>query len=404
MPTLQVLTVQDRQSTVAQFDFYYISYHGTETTTRTMITLVLIAVCSSLALLYQRSRRCLRHRKFCQENNCFSAPTFPQWERILGIDLMLDNFKSWKAGQLLDRTRSRFRQVGNTYSATVAGMPSIFTIEPENIKAIFSEKFDDFDSGWLRRRAFAPSIGDVLITADGARWHQQRAMLRPAFNKQQYSDFAFYEQDIADLIKRIPGDGTTIDLAPLFHTHALTVASRLLFDEPMASLNPDFATSSSRFLDAFLQVNQGNQKRIRMGAFLPLVPRDRTYEAGCKVVHEYGDIFVQKALTYRDSWTLNDTGSDKKVPDRYIFLQEIAKDIEDRSELRNHLLGMLLVGSETTASFLTGCISLISSRPGTWTKLREEAMGLGVPSSEGLKSFTSLSYILNEGNRGQSSS
>lgn len=224
-------------------------------------------------------------------------------------------------------------------------------------------------------------------------------MLRPAFNKQQYSDFAFYEGDIDQLLRAIPADGSTIDLAPLFYKHALTLASRLLFDEPMATLNPDFAASSHRFIEAFDRVNRGNERRILMGRLLPLMPRDRDYEAGCQVIHEYGDNIVQRALAYRKSWTSSGVaeGGSDKPRDRYVFLQELAKEIDDPLELRNHLIGMLLVGSETTASLLSSCLGLLSGRPQLWARLRKEALDLGIPTSEGVKSFASLSHVINEG-------
>lgn len=222
-------------------------------------------------------------------------------------------------------------------------------------------------------------------------------MLRPAFNKQQYSDFTFYEHDINQLIRTIPGDGSTVDLAPLFHSHALTLASRLLFDDAMATLNPEFAASSDRFIEAFDRVNRGNQRRIRMGRLLPLIPRDRDYEAGCQIIHEYGDIIVQKALAFKKSWGSSGAKEQNKTRDRYVFLQEVAKEVDDPLELRNHLMGMLLVGSETTASLLSGCLSLLANRPQLWARLRKEALDLGVPTSEGVKSFASLSHVVNEG-------
>lgn len=365
-----------------------------------MIALIFIATCIALALLYQQSVRSSKHRNFLQRHQCYPAPRFPQRERLLGLDLMLQSLKAAKAARLLDVLRSRFRLMGNTYSATVAGNKFIFTMEPQNIKAIFADRFNDFDAGWQRRRAFAPSIGDVLITADGARWHQQRAMLRPAFKKQLFSDYSFYERDIELLIQRVPTDGSTVDLAPLFYTHALNLASKLLFDESLATLNPEFGISSDRFIEAFKNVNNGNQRGLRMGRLLPFMPRDRLYENSCRVVHEYGDIFVQRALGYRQSWRLNgakELKGDGEPQERYVFLQEIAKEIDDPLELRNHLLGMLLVGSETTASLLSGCLTVLSNRPQLWAKLHREAVDIGVPSSDGIRNFESLNHVINEG-------
>lgn len=350
-----------------------------------------------IGFLYEQSKLYVRHRHFRRRHQCQQATQFPQYERILGIDLVLENLRCWKAGRLLDQLRSRFERVGNTYSATVAGTTTFFTMEPENIKAIFADRIDDFDSGWLRRRAFAPSIGDVLITADGPRWHSQRAMLRPAFNRHQFSDFGFFERAIDDLIQRIPDNGSTIDLAPLFNTYSLTLASKLLFDEPLASSDSDISISSDRFAVACRAVMKGTEKRIRMGRLLFLQPRDHSYEAACRVVHGYGDLFVQRALDYRQSWRPDGVKNDEETPERYIFLQELAKEVEDPQELRNQFLGMLLAGSETTGNLLTNCLNLLSSRPGLWAKLRKQAISLGVPNRDGVRNFAPLSHFINEG-------
>lgn len=144
-----------------------------------------------LGLLYQQSTRFIKRREFQRVHHCVSAPKLAQFEHVIGIALMLENLRSWKAKVFLELTRARFYIAGFTYSAKIAGNRTIFTVEPENIKAIFADRFEDFDVGWVRLRAFAPTIGEVLITSDGARWHHQRAMMRPAFNRRQILDFEF---------------------------------------------------------------------------------------------------------------------------------------------------------------------------------------------------------------------
>lgn len=349
--------------------------------------------------LLRRLRSMWQTWKYQRDNQCVPPPKFPQLERILGIDMMLDNIRCWQKNTLLTRHKWRYEKIGTTYGCTIAGQDTIYTIEPDNIKTVFSDRFSDFDAGWLRRRAFAPAIGDVLITADGPKWHRQRAMMRPAFNRKQITDYRFFERDLDALIDRIPNDGSTLDMAPLFYVHALNLASRLLFDEPLASLNPEFDSSSERFLKAFHGVNRGNESRIRMGRLLPLQPRDREYEAALKVVHEYGDHFVRRALSHQVSRQPEPTSAKEGVDGRYVFLRELAKETRDPTDLRNHLLGMLLVGSETTASLLTSCLSLLSSRQELWTKLRAEVLGMGDcdPTYERVKSLPTLNNVINEG-------
>ena len=136
------------------------------------------------------------------------------------------------------------------------------------------------------------------------------------------------------------------------------------------------------------------------GPALPLLPRDSKWEAANRELHDFAKPFVEKALKYRRALEA-DQGSDEKESDRYVFLWVLAKENEDPEYLRDHLLGMLLVGSETTASLLTGCLWYLSYRPDLWTRLRTEVMQTledHQPSYERVKSLTLLGWVLDEGN------
>lgn len=358
-----------------------------------MYSLVLGGLCVCISvLLFRQFHLYSKRRKFQRDYNCSPAPKLQQTETLIGLSTMHENLKAWKAKSLLELLRQRFHTAGSTYSATVAGKRYIFTIEPENIKAVFADRFDDFDAGRPRLRAMASAIGEVLITSDGARWHHQRAMMRPAFNRRQNLGCDFFKPDIDTLISRIPKDGS-VDMAPLFQAHALTLASRLLFGEPIASLIPDFNHESQRFTDAARETNRGIELRFRVGHFLPLMPRDHEYEKAKKTLHEYTDVFVQKALKHREE-------SNDKSGGRYVFLHELSKESDDPVYLRNHLLSMLLVGSETTASLLTGCLSLLSKNPDLWAGMRSEVLQMGDshPDYDRVKMLKSLTYLINEGN------
>ncbi len=362
------------------------------------IVLVGLLICIG-GLLYRQFKVYSERRKLQFYHLCRPAPRLLQMETILGLSAMLENLKAWKARKFLELARKRYNIAGLTYSATVAGNRTIFTIEPENIKAVFADHFDDFDVGWLRLRGFGPAFGEILFTSDGARWRHQRAMMRPAINRRQILDFQFFKSDINVLIDRIPKDGSTIDMAPLFYTHALTLASRLLFGEPIASLNPDFKFASQRFIDAVRDTNRGIERRFRMGRLLPLIPRDNEFEKAKDILHEYADFFVRKALKHRASGEGKREESNGDLGNRYLFLGELAKESDDPVYLRNNLLGMLLGGSDTTANLMTGCLSLLSQRAGLWAGLRSEVLELGdwQPDYDGVKGLRSLTYLINEG-------
>ena len=349
--------------------------------------------------LYPQLKLYLARRKFQQENRCLPPPRLPQIDRVFGIDTMLQNVGSWKRKQYLPLQKVRYDTIGHTFSGRVAGNSMLFTIEPENFKAIFADKFEDFDVGWQRLRAMRPVLGEVLITSDGALWHHQRNLLRPAFNRRQISDYRFLQQDLDEFIAKVPRDGSTINLAPLFKTLGYNAATRLLFDEPMATLNPEFNSKPERFTEAVRETNRGMEIRLRTGRLLPLMPRDHAFEAAREVLHEYGDAFVRRAVEYRKKWEQGETEKSEKGEDRYVFLRELAKESEDPSDLRDNLLGMLLVGSESTATMLTSALSVLSNRQDLWAKMRSEVLDMREvePSYERVRALTTLTYVLNEG-------
>ena len=350
-------------------------------------------------VLYQRTGLYLRRRRFENYHGCLPAAKFPQIERIVGVDIFIDNIRCLNRKCLLSRLKQRFEQMGDTYSVTIAGNKMVHTIDPENIKAFLATQFDDFDVGWQRRRAMAPTMGEILLSADGARWHRYRAMLRPAFSRRQISAYETFKHDIDDLLCTLPRDGSTVDLAPHFYRTALALGTRLLFDEPMSSLNPGFESSAEEFIEAFHTANRGAELRVRMGLLLPLMPRNRQYDNANTVLHKYADAFVRKALGYRKAWEFSDGASSETPNERYVFLHELAKETDDPIRLRDHLLGMLLAGSETTASLLTSCLSILSHRRILWAELRAEVLEMEgqEPSYERVKVLTKLTHFINEG-------
>ena len=221
--------------------------------------------------------------------------------------------------------------------------------------------------------------------------------MRPVFKRRQVLDCELFKFDLDVLISRIPTDGSGLDMAPLFRTHALNLASRLLLGEPIADLNPGHW--SQQFLEAVRKTNRGIELRLRFGRLLPLMPRDHEYEEAKRTLHEYADAFVQKALDHRRSWEMGEKESSNASEDRYVFLREIAKESEDPVYLRNHLLGMLLAGSKTTASLMTNCLSLLSKRPDLWASLRSEVLSMDDQQLdyERVKALKSLNHVINEG-------
>lgn len=141
----------------------------------------------------------------------------------------------------------------------------LFTMSPENAKAIMASKAEDFHLSRLRMDAFAPFIGDGVAASNGATWAHGRAILRPSFSKAQVSNSEVYERHFLELVENIPTDGSTVDLRVFFSRLTLDVATEIIFGESLNCQQRD-APQSARDVDtAFDRASKGVIERINLG-------------------------------------------------------------------------------------------------------------------------------------------
>lgn len=109
---------------------------------------------------------------------------------------------------------------------------------------------------------------------------------------------------------------------------------------------------------------------------------------------DFVDHFVEKGLAKRAS-LLSEKPDDSG---RYLFIEELVRQTDDRVRIRSELLNILLAGRDTTASLLSNVWWMISRRPDVWNRLREEVATLNgeQPTYEQLKDLKYVRAVLNE--------
>jgi cytochrome P450 len=275
--------------------------------------------------------------------------------------------------------------------------------EPENIKAILADQFEDFELGWKRHQYFSPFLGNGIFTVDGLAWKHSRDLLRPNFTKVELdSSLQSLETHVKHFLVQLPRDGSTVDLQQLFFKLTMDASTEFLFGTSTNSLLPESQKSLESFSEAFEEAQWGLSLRPRLGA-LNYVYTNRKFVKACKVLHSYVDNFVHTCLaesTGDEKRVLesgqNDTTSPKQ---KYCFLQELAKDVRDPKELRDHALNVLIAGRDTTAGLLAITFFVLARRPDVWSKLRKSVENLHGqrPTFEQLKEMRYLQFVLKEG-------
>ena len=350
----------------------------------------------ALYYLYEELTVGASRRKIVRDSGCKPPTKYPHVDPVFGVDLFFANLKILKANTFLATLRQRFLTYGNTYQLNLMGTRVIATVEPENLKTILALKFKDFGLGDRRRSAFVPLLGYGIFTTDGGAWQHSREMLRPNFTRNQVGDLDTFERHISHLIQAIPRDGSTIDLSELFFRLTIDSATEFLFGDSTNSLAPGGSKeSANQFADAFNYSQYAVGNHFRLGPLAAVIP-DSKFDRDVKMVHDFVDAYVKKALEYRKTHGLGN--ADGKTDERYVFLHELAKQTDDPIAIRSELLNILLAGRDTTASLLSNVWFMMARRPDVWAKLRAEVDALGgeKPSFAQVKDMKYLRYTLNE--------
>ncbi|KAK8111826.1 uncharacterized protein PG998_008283 [Apiospora kogelbergensis] len=280
-------------------------------------------------------------------------PPLLQNQRPFGLDRLEQIFRADSESRLMELFLFHFRQTGWTLKQEFLCTPAYGTVDPENMEAILSSKFHDFDNG-PRRDVTFPMFGDGIFTQDGEPWRKSRDMLRPQLFHRHYEDLEVFKTPLDDLLEALPRSGV-VDLQPLFFRLTLDVTTAFLFGESVHSLR----STTHRFADAFDAAQQIVTKRFRLQDMYWLIG-GKSFHQACDEVRQFADEIIDQNL------------AKKETPGRSKFLQSVAKETEDRTALRGQIINILTAGRDTTACLLSWVFFLLVRHPAVMKKLREE--------------------------------
>lgn len=106
------------------------------------------------------------------------------------------------------------RKHPNTFEVRIGGSRTVFTADPDNIKALLTSQFDSFGKGKRFRRDWSGLVGNSLFLLDGHEWYTARQRLRPLFSRQRISDLDCFERHVQDLLPLLDG-GHTVNIMDL---------------------------------------------------------------------------------------------------------------------------------------------------------------------------------------------
>ncbi len=254
-----------------------------------------------------------------------------------------------------------FRLWGTTLEQVFLGTQAFGTIEPRNLEAILSTNFQDWSMG-SRHEVMYPFFGDGIFTQEGLAWKQSRDLLRPQFVYRQYEDLKVFREPVDDLLKAVASGGV-VDLQPYFFRLTLDITTAFLFGNSVMSLSDTTTDGQADFANAFNVAQDFVAKRMRLQGLYWLIGGSKFREA-CKTVHAFADSIIERALS-RDK--AGDEGQSK-----YVFLDFLAKNCQNRTALRSQIINILVAGRDTTACLISWTLFLLVRHPQVLQRLREE--------------------------------
>ena len=165
----------------------------------------------------------------------------------------------------------------------------------------------------------------------------------------------------------------------------------------MDSLLPDQRQDLTSFIKAFDYCLFALGARVRLGP-LRFLHRDQKWIDSIKIVHERIDRYIERALHSAHSFE-EKMSSESEKADRYVLIDEMAKQTDDKLDLRSQILTVFMPGRDSTAHALSNVFHVLARRPDIYQKLRQEVLAHKdeYMTFELLKSMKYLQWILNEG-------
>ncbi|KAI8308787.1 Cytochrome P450 monooxygenase fsdH [Colletotrichum sp. SAR11_59] len=336
-----------------------------------------------------------------KEYGCLPPKKLPQKDPFLGTDVVLQNLAAAKKFGFLALLKRRHAEQGQTFTTNTYFRTTINTCDPRLIQTVLSNQFEDFGMGPLRRKSASPLLGRGIFTTDNEIWAHQRALIRPSFIRAQVTDFSIFETHVDQLIQLIARENYTVDLQQLFFRMVLDSNSEYLFGESVGLMSDNASDSAHTFHHALDYAQQGTILRLRLGNLM-VAHRDAKFRESCRIVHAYADKFVKQALEFRQRELMFPTEKkDEYTRQKYVFLNELAKDTDNPIMLRDQIVNMLLAARDTTAGLLAFTFFMLARKPEVWKKLRADVLEHYTEplTYDAVQEMTYLRFVLQENGR-----
>lgn len=281
-------------------------------------------------------------------------------------------------------TRWRVRMMGTpTFrSHGLLNNSILLTYDAQNLQAMLSSKFADFEMGTMRRDNLFPVYGHGIFTSEGPAWHRFRQQLRPQFSRDNVNDLECAEHHLQILFDNLPKEDAKgwlpeTDLMPLIFRTVLDVSTEFLFGQSVNSQTSaikaaaggasEEAKRNLEFAEALDYAKDYMGWRVRLQSLWWLA-NNKKFRQAQKTLKEYSSVFVKRVLDPAEKAKRQEKKQGEK--ERFVLVEALAATNDSHDELRDQCLQVLIAGRDTTAGMVCWAILLLSRHPALFNELR----------------------------------
>lgn len=351
-----------------------------------------VALRTSLSLINSYRFECRRRAL-----GCGVVRFYPHKDPILGLDAFVKVLRAFGGHVLYDFYLRNFEKYGNTHYLLTLGNKMLMTNDAENIKIMLGPKMDDWTIGGPRLNVALPVLGpNSIFCTVGEAWQETRALLRPAFVRDQYANLRCFARHSENFLSSIPADGTTFDMQSLLLDMTMDSSTDFLLG-CSTSLLTKASPEAQQFARDFEYGSRESAKIGFLGDILYHLPHPGLKAARHRL-REYVRFYLNKAVAEKQN---REKGGEKEATDDrgYIFLDEMFKANPPEEYIIDQILTILIAGRDTTATAMAAVFYFLARHPEAVEKLRQEIKSVGVeePTWEQLKQMKYLNNVIKEG-------
>lgn len=345
------------------------------------------------------------------------APRYPHLDPLFGLDLAVQTWRDFQRGELSEGMRRRHLHHGRTFAANSWGAECVYTIEPENIRAVTTHEFDKFGkSAWVGEAA--KHVGHGVLLNEGAAWKQSRTMLKPIFNRSALDEPALLEPHVRRLVDTMrtlssrsregegeKGKANAFDFHELASMFTLDVVTEFLFGKSTLCLQSPRQESGQEgvyFLSLVKNFEGPSGKFIAVGplAWLGLAPSYRRLISlvdGMKAFFKKKlDDIIEETKPCGSGAAEAASRSQSQSPSVFRSMKTAGASYD---QIQGEVQNIFFASYDTTSAFLANVMHVLVHNPGIQLRLRQEIGILGgrLPTNKDLSSFDYLRLFLMEG-------